>query len=279
MTSVTLSGGLGNQLFQFFAALEAVRWQGIERIQVRCGFYERNSEIRSLDIIHCIDLSKLKIDFPDLNIEFVSSPFDMQFFKIANRLPKFLLPALDLFSDNSDLRRVGRSSNIVGYHQDVSKLPPRDSVKHYFAEPRHSLIFENSVHIRRGDYQLARNSHYGIVDICSIITLMRRQNLFANRTIVFSDADIRDDFFALLRADEMQNIRFSRDLKISSAEEFLLMRQAQNIICSNSTFSWWAAFGSVNARCIYLPDHWYKNVRTKENWLFDGVELYPVNLL
>lgn len=115
-------------------------------------------------------------------------------------------------------------------------------------EVKTSFIHEKSVafHIRRGDYL-----HFPhIFNVCDTDYFKRLFKNFENYEInVFTDSDLHvlnefpDEDFRLLKGkDEL--------------EDLTIMAKHPNIVCSNSSFSWWASLLGGKKQKIIVPNKW-----------------------
>lgn len=276
---VILSGGLGNQLFQFFSALEYAEKMKISKIEIGIGFYNSSNEPRTFDLIDCIDFDKVKIYFKDIEITIRSNVFHKVIFRVANRIPGHLAAWLFINNDNVDQSKLMRSCLHVGYKQDQSLLPSRETISNVFREPKIIHKFDVGIHIRRGDYLKPKFSNHGLVDLSSIKNIVDKIGLIGRKIIVFSDSDVKDEFFLVFSNYADLDICFAADLMISATEEFYLMRACKHMVCSNSTFSWWAVYSSSFENKAYLPRYWYKGVEIPDQLFFSKSILYDVNLI
>jgi hypothetical protein len=274
---VILSGGLGNQLFQFFAGLNYARRTGIALLELRTGFFASDFEPRRFDLFQCVDLERVKNRFPGIDVIVRASKWDRTMFRLANRLPRPIAIRMSVNNDVTCQEYSVRSRLHVGYKQHLGNLPDRVEVSQCFHSPASREGFDIGIHVRRGDYRKQEFSSYGLVDFESVRDLVSRFDCSRKKVLICSDSDIKAEFLSVF--SNKHDFTFSSDFKNSAVEEFQLLRSCPTLICSNSTFSWWAGFSSPEAHTIFLPDHWYKYIRTPERLLFPGVEQFPVALL
>jgi hypothetical protein len=107
------------------------------------------------------------------------------------------------------------------------------------------------VHLRLGDYKTL--SHiYGVVDINLIAKLVRDEQDRASRPIwIFTDSpeDLTPKATNALNASRVIG---PSDLS-RPIENMVLMSLGGNIVCSNSTFSWWSAFLKGERGKVFFP--------------------------
>lgn len=103
-----------------------------------------------------------------------------------------------------------------------------------------------AVHIRRGDYLKHAHIHY----VCNTDYFEKQFIRFNPKYVdVFTDSP-----------DHVRNEFKHRTLNIitgnTELEDLALMSQYDKIICSNSSFSWWASLLGVKKKQIVVPDVW-----------------------
>lgn len=279
MIKVIIAGGLGNQLFQFFAGINVAKKLNINELKVSYQFFQTKKEPRNFDLLKCVDVKYIAKNF-DINIKYENSITDVPLFKFGTRFPIFFCALSGIVNDKfSDFNNISDGITLVGYHHDLNKLPNRDLVAKSFMHNISDFNDGYSVHLRRGDYLLKKNNNYGLVSSYSVLELLRLKSAFDHRVIFFSDSDIKSEIINKLSNFERNNCVFASDLNLTVVDEFNLMRNSSNIVCSNSTFSWWAAFSSNLASKIYFPDRWNKHSNFPANLRFNGIETYKVDLL
>lgn len=113
-----------------------------------------------------------------------------------------------------------------------------------------------AVHIRRGDY--VNNS----------ILAPLKKDYYENAVRILN-TKIKDPIYYIFSDDTswvkknlnlpVRNMVYASDLNLLyDYEEFELMRSCKNFIIANSTFSWWAAWLSENSdKTVLLPKKWY----------------------
>lgn len=249
---VRLSGGLGNQLFQFSNAL-------------------RVSEIFSSEVE--IDLSWFKHKYMKSNkVSFRN--YELDFFPKINDLPKFFAtnPNWDRRIGSFGRRLNGNAQNLFklmteknvnnfkgepkiidGVFANLKYLPNDDKLKNYLQFPSNKQPwleaeckklkgnYSVAVHVRMGDF-LNLKEIYGVLDTNYYITSMqfiKSRNPSATFHL-FSDStkEALDWLGSKVQFDDIVN-----SPKNSRAGEVLnYMSEFNGLICANSTFSWWAGY-------------------------------------
>jgi hypothetical protein len=106
-----------------------------------------------------------------------------------------------------------------------------------------------AVHIRRGDYLKFAQVHY----VCSAEYFKENIKQFPDKKIhIFTDSE-----------DFVRNEFSDYNLEILSTESELgdltAMANHDNMICSNSTFSWWASLLGVKKKKVIVPNKWFND--------------------
>ena len=152
------------------------------------------------------------------------------------------------------------SASLHGYFQSLKYFEnyTEDFIKKLsLPEVNTSFIKKKNVafHIRRGDY-LKFPIHY----ICNTEYFKDRFREFAGYQInVFTDSpDI------VLK--EFENEEFNLIETSSELNDLTMMSKHDNIVCSNSSFSWWAALlGKMNK--VIVPDKWFFGIDCEDIYL------------
>jgi Glycosyl transferase family 11 len=271
--TVEVIGGLGNQLFCFFAGLHIARKRDATLVADL-------SQIGSGGTFHGFEI--LKLNLPQA--EYKSSRIQYSFLsnllkridgKLFRTFPiyqqkrnqfskRFIAPELGYV----DLSNVPSNKKIFsGYFQswryfdsiikleriNVDLINPSEEYLHY------EEIFKSQLpiilHVRRGDYKnlsddfglLSKKYYLDAIDnIPSQLKLKPKW--------VFSD-DI--ELCKVMFSDIEMNYVDSKALT-GPAEEMMLMTHASVNIIANSTFSWWGAMLNKCNSVVIAPDKWFK---------------------
>lgn len=272
--SVQLLGGLGNQLFGYFA-----------------GKYL--SELLSTDLV--LDLSK-----QEFNSHHQSSILDFTFVSEEVRWNS-KLPALEKFlnlipprltSLQTQAEKYFRyyASKTIGFDPRLERLEDGTTVTGYFQTHRyfsvvggpHSISRSNlispsnwflemadkasetrplMIHIRRGDYLNSVNRSMGALSkdyFETAVAFLKRDSEYADREIwVFSDS------ISMAREDVqgLPGVTFLVDAprESTAAENLTLFSMGSAQIISNSTFSYWGAMFS-ESQMVIAPSKWFRDL-------------------
>jgi hypothetical protein len=270
-----LSGGLGNQLFQFSAGLARSfkfnRSVNFDVSRISHGVTAREESIsKYINVKSSLDA---KFQFFHSSIPRI---YDVLTHKVnlARTLDQIIRPSYQSLEIGFDVQVLENKSFSVyrGYFQSWRYLETLqemgveiDLALPKFSSDTESLIneidFENdiAVHVRRGDYAQFAQS----IGLLSPNYFLNALDLLGSdrRIFVFSDsAEIGAEFPA--RA----NLTFTPHLsRVSSVESLNLMKGFKRIVISNSTFSWWAAALGRSDKSVIAPSTWYRKLSTPKD--------------
>ncbi len=123
-----------------------------------------------------------------------------------------------------------------------------------------------AIHVRRGDYLIARDMYGGICTENYYIDSMEymKQHIRNVHFFVFSDDMEWCRFFL----DKKENVTFvDINDEDTGCFDLILMSKCQNMIMANSSFSWWAAWlNKYEGKIIIAPKRW--NNHTNDTNIF-----------
>jgi hypothetical protein len=291
-----LTGGLGNQMFQF-AALNAIEYKTEKLVLANLGNPRRNSEnLPELFSIleQKIGLFTLKSLAPKLvekvigfNLRLtVGKPsqtkrYFRSFVQIISSIAISLLAKRFfrvIFTVHTKPNRFFRNSILVGYFQvaDYSEylfkltreieLIDSPALRECLHKTKNNPLV---IHLRRGDYLAEKD--FGVLHANyykeAFLKFSSSQEFSKCNSIwVFSD----DIEYArqVIQLDSELEIEWISEIDGSASLTLLAMSLGSTFIVANSTFSWWAAQLSRNGSQVYYPHNWFKNIRV-------DVKLFP----
>jgi len=113
------------------------------------------------------------------------------------------------------------------------------------------------LHIRRGDYLDSRNIHsIGALSDDYFMGILKTYGTERPVWVFSNDSNLAN--FSMF-----PNLEFISTGALTDLEELMLMSKAEDIVISNSTFSWWSGYlseGSVTA-----PAKWFRGLEDPEN--------------
>jgi hypothetical protein len=256
MISCYLQGGLGNQMFQIAATYALAK-----RNNDTCGF-----------------------DFEKCNTPlqgYKSTKYQQTLFRNITNINGF--KSLKIYSEpkfSYDFIPYSQNLLLMGYFQ--SELYFKDyedeiknlfyfedenikKVQEYISSINLSNLSVTVIHIRRGDYLLNPDFH----PTCSKEYFDKGIDIIENSCYIFVSDDLNwakenfvgGNFFYFESGDEILDLT--------------LMVLADNLIISNSSFSWWGAYLNKNkTKKVIVPNTWFgvkgpkdTNTLIPDNWL------------
>ena len=263
-----LKGGIGNQLFIYFAALTS---------QVQSGHFV-TFEVSALNSAktkraNAIDFFRLPIQVPTFQYSSLEKFLVRVGIKLMRKSRSKILKSIYLPSEVGFCEEFLPNSKtfrfIDGYFQTWKYF---EAVTAYFPDWKFKLKEESSiltsyldkmskenpivVHVRRGDY-LALSKSFGVLEeeyfkngVDQLSSMEENDKVW-----VFSDdPDFVRQNFKSFKIDCFPEI----DVNLSQEEVLYLMSQSRRIVISNSTFSWWAAMFAGKSASVVAPSPWFR---------------------
>lgn len=281
MIIVQLTGGLGNQMFQY-AAAKALAHK--HNTVLKYDFFIRRGDILRYFSLGYFNVKIEKVSKIDLDkITKLSNNIFLRKFGFFNRIIKEKY----LNFDQSFLK-LPNNVLLIGYWQsekyfkDIEDIIRSDFT---FKNPMDRKNKEISkciqkiesvgMHVRRGDYVTDKrtNQFHGI---CGLD--------YYNRAVSFIEKRVKSPYFFIFSDDPkwvksnirlshpVYNVDFNRDGK--SYEDMRLLSLCRHNIIANSSFSWWGAWLNRNPNKIVIaPKKWFNDqtIITKDlipnNWI------------
>lgn len=285
MVTVLLSGGLGNQMFQYAAGRAlADRLQTTLAVDTYALDKKTESTSRYYDLgVFNLEVKKVSSFRNKLFIK--ARPFVLNNRRFFRRQGYFtdirtMKYEPDFEMLKGDVRMSGYFQNEQYFRnaetlirQDFTFRFPLDGKNLELAD--HMVCIESvAVHIRRGDYISDKNAS-GVFAICDKEYYEKAIDYIASKTkepvfYVFSeDIDWVKENISF-GAYPVSYIDWNRGCR-SYVDMQLMSLCAHNII-ANSSFSWWAAWLNTNSeKIVVAPSQWFRN--RKSNDLLD--QFYP----
>lgn len=273
-----IQGGIGNQLFQYWAAFFKSQVNG-KKLCIDKGEYEAHFDFTLMhEIARDSEFIRLETSRPERIFQkYFKLPY-FQGMRIYHEKKLVYDPEFWVCSKDAQI--------IKGYFQSFRYFLDPDRVVEEtlralstsVSEFNESILHQNddlvSVHIRRGDY--ANNAHtLSYHGICSdayylnAINLIKRLHVNAKFVVFTNDLPYARQLFS----DE--SVYFANELFKTSSdrEEMYLMSKCKCNIISNSSFSWWSAYlNQSHDKVVVAPSEWY-------GFPFDRNDLLPVDWL
>ena len=254
MIYVNLKGGLGNQLFQFGAALRIANY---------------NLKLINIVLDNSLHISNYKLE------KLFSSPLLPQLITIKELNDKVnstsrILIVKDQFSPFKDSPWLDNLDLNVDYFLDgyfQSSINANYLKKHFFnilniTNSQKVFDSEITIHHRLGDYSRKDvQQEIGIVDLSYIdrsIYYVNNLNNQLNRFTIFSDGNLINSIY-----DHFNNFDFNTDS--SDITVFHKLRSSRIAIIGNSSFSLIAAYLNENLTLLIRPSIWSRK------WIYDDL--------
>lgn len=285
MIITKLSGGLGNQMFQY----------ALGRTICDINNYELFIDISGYSAKSTDTVRQFKLDSFDIRARVASdkilAPYKVgRIGSVINTITgrKLFSPKLKITYEmghqyNKNVLNLSGNNYLLGYWQTekyfqnnrqniLKDFVPKISI----STKSHKLIdrVQNtksvSVHVRRGDYvtSKAANSFHGT---CDVNYYSRAANFILRK---FKDVDffVFSDDINWARENILNgvpNVNFVDNVLSShiDIEEMIIMANCKHNIIANSSFSWWGAWLNININKVVLaPNKWFndKSVNTKD---------------
>lgn len=283
-----LTGGLGNQMFQF-AALNTVAYESEKYILENIGNPRRNSE--NLPELFSIlrekyDLLPIKCILPKLVEKVIGFNLRLTVGKPSSlkSLFRFMIQILSnivisvlakrlfriVFQVDAKPNRLFRNSILVGYFQvadysqsllgltrDIQAIN-NPELKNLIAKSESKPLI---VHLRRGDYLAEKD--FGVLNVSYYRKAFLRFSTsedFNNCNSIWVFSDDIEYAREVIQLDSEIECQWISDIDGSASLTLLAMSLGSTFIIANSTFSWWAAQLSRNSLGVYYPQNWFMNI-------------------
>jgi len=266
-------GGVGNQLFQFCAAinLATIHKIPLSNIKLYQGFLSSYSTRREFNIGFITNL----FSGIEKNPKIPKLVFLIMKFRIA-KLLDFRFGSINMISSDSHMRTacsIRNSASVFildGYFQHPDFLFTDDFRKQIRTEllnSRQQLIEKVTngrpsigIHIRRGD--LVGSKLYELLSFDYYLEAIKMLPIEHN-ILVFSD-DPKESALLTSKLNSAVNIQ---SLNLPIEDEFCLFMSCNHHVIANSTFSWWGSYlGYKPLSRVISPNKWYtNNLQNQEN--------------
>ena len=286
-----LTGGMGNQMFQYAAAKALSGHHHTDLMLDVISFYRE--ELPYLEVPRNFDLYNFK-GVNEILISDRNQIADNNFYK-KNKLAKLFPPHRrkvykepfyhfdkNFFKSRKDVLLKGgwQSEKYFSAHKNEVRQAFRvkDEVIKPVKELGHQLNNENSVavHVRRGDYlrlPIILEWH-GVLDAShynNALLLLRSKLEKPFSIYYFSDDPL---WVEENLCQKWPGKIISKDSQNTAIEDFYLMSQCRHNLIANSSFSWWAAWLNPNPdKTVIAPQKWFNKAPLDtrdlipENWI------------
>ena len=268
-----LAGGLGNQMFCYASGMAIAQ-------KYDCDFKIDISRFANDKFGRKFELSNFNISAPIINLK--RNNLANKLIRKARILPYKVITEDDCIFNDIENTRFDSDKIYLDYnwHQQnhrlfdsiyddiVDEFAYKNSISSNFSSisEQLELFFTVSVHLRYGDYVkigCCIDPRYYSEAIEKLLSRAKLMNISKEIAIVVFSEDT-DAAMNIIRnaASNVKIIGIDRSYGLTDIEEFILMKNCDAQVISNSTFSWWAAYLSEkNNSLVAAPtiDGWIKN--------------------
>ncbi|MCH5247548.1 MAG: alpha-1,2-fucosyltransferase [Muribaculaceae bacterium] len=269
--TVFISGGLGNQMFEYAFLLYLKRYSKLDNLKINTAFYIFCKDHNGYELFRLFNISQNKniLEFYLLRL----SRFLYNRRGLIRKMPYMRYICEKNFSSSE----IQSDSDIIyffdGYWQELDFVEKvKKEIFNTFRFDKSKLNVETeklynkisnlentvSIHVRRGDY-CKFDDKYG--NICTLE--------YYKQAIEIINQKISDPLFICF-SDDMEWVRANIQLENAiyvdwnigenSWEDMFLMSNCRNSIIANSTFSWWGAYLKENIKdSVIICPHRFTN--------------------
>ncbi len=271
-------GGLGNQLFCYFAGLNLALLRDADLIvdvsDLKNGLSAHNVSLESLTLVGKFESKNF---YNSIFARAVNKTHRVVFNKIYSRR-NYFSPTVGY---DAEVLKLDIGTHLNGYFQTYRyfnnvkncltsieiKMPSRKylETKDYFE--KYDVL---SIHVRRGDY-VKHKSLYGLLGKEYYVEAINKL-LSTNPNLkvwIFSD-EVYAARELLEEIVPLSSVWVQPDAFDDDAEVLLTMSKSKALIIANSTFSWWAATLSNNDALVVAPSNWYQGMKDPEDLIPDS---------
>lgn len=267
-----LVGGVGNQLFGYFAALafKDVRKETliIDLSEIPKGMTKHGSSIESFILEPDLKFKRKPL------VPFIISSTIRKLFRYMGLLNEFKPNEVGFIEDLFKIKQ----KRVLGYFQTwryFDLLSTRSKTQNltlknpssWYTSKAEIALKERPImiHIRRGDYLELQESIGVLKDSYFVNALGKLPKEYRKRKIwLFTDSEKSIDGILSDHAfTDAEIVMPPRDT--DPAESLMLMTFASANIISNSTFSWWGAFLNNDDGPVVAPKKWFKGLNDPQD--------------
>lgn len=264
---VNLSGGLGNQLFQYFYGI-SLNYNNTNCKTKFLRGYTKKGQIGIESVFDIsIDYITKKEILKNYNVILLNKYLTSIYVKLIKKKILFN-KQFKIDYENQILKNNLSQYYHHGYWQSEEYFTyPDEIIKKLKFKKELNLnkilnisndISTIAVHIRRADYLDESNKKIftTLDDNYFLEEIKKMQKNFKKNIFIFFTDDY--DWVKIKFINTNINKIFISEFNLNSSDEFQLMSQCDHFIISNSTFSWWAAYLSKNtSKKISFPRQWF----------------------
>lgn len=282
MIVVKLSGGLGNQMFQYAAALSLAS-KNNQKLFIDLSFFYIY-ELHEYALKHFNISAEIIDDIGKFGYKLINKFVPSKYRDYLKKMPPYgnKIYTESRLSFDSSFFNLGENIYLDGYWQSEKYFKDYDKIIRNEFTLKNSLNGLNkeiadkisdtnsiSIHIRRGDYQVNKDTKK-IHGVCSLNYYYKAIEFMSKKIempffFIFSDDIewVKSNLhinYAHLFVEHNSEFNGERYTANKNHEDLRLMSLCRNNIIANSSFSWWGAWLNNNPqKIIVAPTNWYNN--------------------
>ena len=282
MFIVNLSGGIGNNFFQYFFG------ESLSIINKRKTFYNISyyKNYKKTDFKCELENFINKDQFINIDKNFNNISIKIKKKLISTGIKKFDEIYVEKENKYIEIKNLDKIKYLYGHFQSYKYFNNHfNQIKNKVFFPEDSdLTFQNilkkisstnsiGIFIRRSDYVNNNkvNAIHGYCDINYYKNAINYINQKKGETEIFI---FSDDLEWCVETFQNNNYNYINVNSKKKYMDLILLKNCKYIISSNSTFSWWAAYLNENKdKVIIVPNKWFKIDRLNKNLM----DLIPPN--
>ena len=296
---VHLSGGLGNQMFQYMAGADMAKNSGNELV-INLNWF-LNPKI--LNRSNSVYLTKRRCDIlqfenvADTKVDWLPTPRDGRMERLIALMRSWCISLPGVTSEINfsiaKAERKNKTKRLFGFFMSpkfFSNVDPKtifsglkSPLSEWSYEMQKLIKSETSVgvHIRLGDYvslgdKVIPSESYFLSGIEYLVSILGSES----KIYFFSDEpqQLKSLFPKLIS----RGVIISPPNHVSSVENLIVLSSCAAYVCSNSTYSWWgAALSDAPESLIVRPSFFYTATPGEDShadlWGLDSTRLHPVS--
>lgn len=263
---IKLTGGLGNQMFQFATAYCVAKKKNVD-LYLDLSWFNRRNIHNGFELNNIFDIFS--------KVSFLNNDFSFKKFKFKEFLNKIDMtyhtfnephfnytPEITKLPNHCFLKGYWQSENYFkDYKNEIKKIFTFDKI---IDEENLKMIDEISnnnsiaIHIRRGDFLLQKNlnHHTDLSNYYSNAIREASKNNYNLKFFLFTD-DPKwvSKNFNIKGEKTVVNINHGKNSYI----DMHLMSLCKINIIANSSFSWWGAWLNKSNENIFAPKNWFND--------------------
>ncbi|MDC0912252.1 alpha-1,2-fucosyltransferase [Aquiluna sp.] len=265
MWSQLISGGLGNQLFMVAAAAHFISEMDT-KAEIFVARTRANGRAHSIDSLNLSELLGPISESMELKDFGLSDQFQLRFGRNRrlNRIEETGYVA------NPTGIPTGQKRVVFGYFQssEYMRSARRSGATFNLIPQNPSLDFNrvynefNSseltwIHLRRGDYARHRSTIGLLGEQYFVNAVERAIGEGSTRFVITSDERRASDRLVKHLPGGVDYVIVDDLGNFPSVDILCLASLSGSVICSNSSFGWWAAMGGRESKFVIAPEPWY----------------------